>query len=51
MSHIWDRKTKIDTQIEKAGEPDPVLPPGELGKVPFPPGELAEMRHVHACAR
>ena len=47
MSHIWDRKTKIDMQIEKAGEPDPVLPPGELGKVPFPPGELAEMRHVH----
>ena len=51
MSHIWDRNTKIDTQIEKAGgeagEPDPVLRPGELGQVPFPPGEIAEMRHVH----
>ena len=46
MSHIWDRKTKIDMQIiEKAGEPaDPVLPPGELGEVPFPSGELAELQ-------
>ena len=47
MSHIWDRKTKIDMQIEKAGEPAlplgessdmPMLPPGDMPVLP--PGEL-----------
>ena len=36
MSHIWDRKTKIDMQIEKAAEP--VLPPSDHSEV-APPGE------------